>query len=70
MYDPLAAQLAGVHLGQKGPFSAALRPVLSNKKIFAVDLYEAGLGEKVEGYFEELVAGPGAIRAVLKKYTA
>jgi fructuronate reductase len=69
MYETLAAQLAGVKLGQKGPFGAALRPILSNKKIFAVDLYEAGLGEKVEGYFEELVAGPGAIRAVLKKYT-
>ncbi|MDR1931418.1 MAG: mannitol dehydrogenase family protein [Spirochaetales bacterium] len=70
MYETLAAQLAGVKLGQKGPFSAALKPILSNKKIFAVDLYEAGLGERVEGYFEELVAGLGAVRAVLRKYTA
>ena len=31
-------------------------------------LYECGLAEKVIGYFKELIAGPGAVRATLKKY--
>jgi len=60
--------LAGISLGQKGPFHAALEPILSNSKIFAVNLYEAGLGAKVESYFEELLAGPGAVAATLHKY--
>jgi fructuronate reductase len=69
LYDSLAAQVAGIKLGQKGPFHAALEPILANRAIFGVDLYEAGLGEKVESYFEELTAGPGAVAATLKKYT-
>ena len=45
-----------------------LKSILSNKNIFGVDLYEAGLGAKVEGYYHELCAGNGAVRATLKKY--
>ncbi|MDR0290979.1 MAG: mannitol dehydrogenase family protein [Treponema sp.] len=70
MYSTLKPMLAGISLGQKGPFHAALEPILSNSKIFGVNLYEAGLGEKVESYFEELLAGPGAAEAALKKYIA
>jgi fructuronate reductase len=68
MYSSLKPLLEGIRLGQKGPFRAALEPILSNNKIFAVNLYDAGLGEKVESYFEELLAGPGAVAATLKKY--
>ena len=71
--DPLFASLsplvAGIKLGDKGPFHKILEPILIDKRIFAVNLYEAGLGDRVEKYFEELVAGPGAVAAVLKKYT-
>lgn len=45
-----------------------LRPVLSNEKIFGVDLYEAGLADAVCGYFAEMSKGPGSVRATLKKY--
>jgi fructuronate reductase len=69
LYSSLAPFLAGISLGQKGPFHAALEPVLSNGKIFGINLYRAGLGEKVEAYFEELLAGPGAVAAALQKYT-
>ncbi|MDR0456638.1 MAG: mannitol dehydrogenase family protein, partial [Treponema sp.] len=69
LYPSLAPMLAGIKLGQKGPFHTVLEPILSNSKIFAVNLYEAGLGEKVESYFEELLAGPGAVAAALWKYT-
>jgi fructuronate reductase len=33
-----------------------------------VDLYEAGLGDRIEGMVRELFAGPGAVRATLHKY--
>ena len=60
--------LSGIKLGDKGPFTEVLRPILSDAHIFGVDLYEAGLGELCERYFEELVAGPGAVRKTLVKY--
>nr|MCR4904223.1 mannitol dehydrogenase family protein [Butyrivibrio sp.] len=45
-----------------------LRPVLSNKAIFGVDLFEAGMSDTVIGYFLELIAGKGAVRNTLIKY--
>ena len=45
-----------------------LRPVMSNKAIFGVDLFEAGLSDTVIGYFLELIAGKGAVRNTLDKY--
>jgi len=68
LYADLASALKGIQLGQKGPFHAVLAPILSNSKIFALNLYEAGLGEKIESYFEELLAGPGEVAATLRKY--
>jgi fructuronate reductase len=68
LYADLAPALAGIKLGDKGPFSQALKPIFQDKKIFGVDLYEAGLGEKAEGLFAELVAGPGAVARTLEKY--
>ena len=69
--DPLLAEmqrkLSGMKLG-KAVDEAALAPILSDKTIWAVDLYEIGLAEKVISYLKELTAGPGAIRATLKKH--
>lgn len=47
-----------------------LRPILENKQIFGVNLYEAGLAGKVVGYLEEMLKGPGAVQAVLEKYVS
>jgi fructuronate reductase len=66
--DGIVPALAELSLGQKGPFHTVLEPILSNATVFAVNLYKAGLGEQVESYFEELVSGPGAVAATLKKY--
>jgi fructuronate reductase len=60
--------MAGIALGDAGPFSKELKPILSDASIFGVDLYEAGLGEKVEAFFSEMVRGQGAVRSVLTKY--
>lgn len=70
MYDDLRGKLSGVKLGAKGPFHDVLAPILSDSRIFAVDLYEAGLGETVEKDFAELMQGTGAVRAALRKHLA
>lgn len=68
LLDHLTKITGDIKLGDKGPFDEILKPILSNKSIFGVDLFEAGLAGKVLGYFEELVKGPGAVRATLEKY--
>ena len=68
LYESLAARLSGISLGQKGPFHDALEPILSDGKIFGVNLYDAGLATRIEGYFGELLEGPGAVAKTLRKY--
>lgn len=69
--DPLLAAVApavqDVRLGDKGPFGEVLKPILSQEKIFGVDLYALGLATKVEKYFARLVAGKGAVQATLNE---
>jgi fructuronate reductase len=65
LYETLYPAVAGLSLGSKGPFRRHLEPILSNPAIFGVNLYEAGLGEPVERYVEQLFAGPGAVRSTL-----
>ena len=52
------------------PDCSRLEGLLRNKAIFGVDLIEAGLADRVCGYFAELTAGPGAVRATLHKYVS
>ncbi len=47
---------------------AFLRPILEDAGIFGVNLYDAGMADKVCGYFTELNAGVGAVRRTLRKY--
>ena len=71
--DPLLesaqAYVAGMKLGDK-PDAAKLEGLLRNASVFGVDLVETGLAARVLGYFEELSAGPGAVRATLHKYVS
>ena len=60
----------GFRLGQTADVEPAIRPVLENAKIFGVNLYEAGLAPLVCRYLQEMLAGPGAVRKTLEKYTA
>lgn len=46
----------------KDKIHAALKPILSNKDIFGNDLYEIGLGEKIENNFIRMIKGVGAVR--------
>ena len=67
--DPLLVQLqplfAGVTLGQPCDAHAVLAPLLGNAAIFGVDLYAAGLGQKVEEYFTAMIQAPGSVRETL-----
>ena len=62
--------LAGFKLGEDTDVESALKPVLENAKIFGVNLYEVGMADKVCRYFKEVIAGTGAVRETLKRYTA
>lgn len=68
MIPELTKALEGIVAGEPDSYQGQLRPILSNVNIFGVDLYEAGIGETIEAMFVEEIAGPGAVRAVLKKY--
>lgn len=68
MLESMQSFLTGVRLGDVNSCEGCLKPILSNEKVFGLNLYEAGLGEKVEKYFKEMIAGPGAVRATLEKY--
>jgi len=45
-----------------------LDELLSNEKIFGVDLFKVGLADLVKKYFAELSSGVGAVAATLEKY--
>ena len=70
--DPLLAEVqaivAPLEIGKPNQDYSCLKKLYSRKDIFAVDLYEAGLGERIEGMVKELYAGPGAVRKTLHKY--
>ena len=70
--DPLLAEVqaivAPLEIGKKNQDYSCLKKLYSRKDIFAVDLYEVGLGERIEGMVKELYAGPGAVRKTLHKY--
>jgi fructuronate reductase len=68
MLGEMQAALSGITLGDPDSVGDKLKPILSNANIFGTDLYAAGIGEKIEALVREELAGPGAIRATLKKY--
>ena len=70
MLSSLREALAGVKLGEPDSVSGKLDGILRNQVIFGIDLVEAGLGERIEGFLREELAGPGAVRATLKRALA
>ena len=68
MNEEIQEQLKDIVVGQPETLTDQLRPILSNERLFFIDLYKAGVGEKVENMFREMIAGPGAIKATIHKY--
>ena len=68
MNEELQEQLGDIVVGKPETLKDQLKPVLSNERLFFTDLYKAGVGEKVEEMFREMIAGKGAVKATLHKY--
>lgn len=68
LLDTVCPYVADIKLGEDCDVEGKIKPVLENAKIFGVNLYEVGMVDKVCGYFKELIAGTGAVRATLEKY--
>ena len=70
--DPMLSELeqivSPIEVGREGQDYSCLRNLYSRKDIFGVDLYEAGLGNRIEEMVRELFAGKGAVRKTLHKY--
>jgi fructuronate reductase len=73
-YDPMLDEVKNyvkdIKLGEDRDFHAELEPILSNEKIFGVNLYKAGLGDLTEKYFRLMVRGKGAVRRTLAEHLA
>ena len=72
--DPLLAELqpmvAGLDVMEKAQDFSCLKQLYSRADVFGLDLYEAGLGQRIEQMAAELFAGPGAVRRTLHKYVS
>lgn len=69
LLEELQAIVAPLTVGVSEQDYSCLKKLYSRADIFGVDLYAAGLGERIEGMVKELFAGEGAVRATLHKYT-
>jgi len=70
LLDTVCPYVKGLSLQQDSGVEEAVKPLLTDAKIWGVDLYEIGMAETVIAYLEEMLAGVGAIRAILKKYVS
>lgn len=68
MNEEIQEQLKEIVIGKPETFTDQLKPILSNERLFFVDLYTTGVAEKIEEMFREMIAGKGAVRATIHKY--
>ncbi len=70
--DPLAKEfgelMSTIEIGNPDSLTDQLQPILSNERVFFVDLYKTGVGHKIEEMFREMIAGKGAAAATVHKY--
>jgi len=68
MLPALKAALEGIEAGKPETCKDQLIPILQNAAIFGCDLVKAGLADKVTDFFQQMLAGPGAVRQTLHHY--
>ena len=70
--DPLleaaSAYVADYQLSKEPKDLSKLDGLLSNEKVFGVNLLEIGMADMVKAYFAEMSCGTGAVTATLAKY--
>jgi len=67
MNGELQAALAGIIVGRPETYTGQLRPFLKNAAVFGSNLYESGIGDRIESYFTEEIAGTGAVRETVRR---
>ena len=67
LLDTVCPYVKGLELKEGQDVEQAVAPILRMESVFGVDLYEAGLAQRVIEYLKELTAGVGAVRKTLKK---
>jgi fructuronate reductase len=70
MMNELKGYLEGIEFGNPASAAGRLVPILSNERLFGLNLYEIGLGQKTEQYFAAMIAGKQAVRNVLREALA
>ena len=68
LLDTVMPVVADYKLSAEEKDLSKLDVLLSNDKIFGVDLFKVGLADLVKSYFAELSAGVGAVAATLEKH--
>lgn len=70
MLNELQAIVAHLEVKEGVQDMRCLRHLYSRRDVFGVDLYEIGLGERIEEMTAQLYAGHGAVRKTLREYVA
>ncbi|WP_295296166.1 mannitol dehydrogenase family protein [uncultured Brachyspira sp.] len=70
MLEELQKHIKNIKFKEPENLGNNLKPILSNKTIFAVDLYDEkiNLGSKIENYFSEMISKENAVKECLEKY--
>lgn len=70
MLEELQKHIKNIKFKNKETIVNNLKPILSNRIIFAVDLYDEkiNLGKKIESYFSEMISKENAVKECLEKY--
>lgn len=69
LLDMLQTHISGITISEDElGIHKKIKPILENKLIFGVDLYEVGLGDLVERYFKEMISDTGAVQRTLERY--
>ena len=65
--NDLQDKLSGIVYNDVSTYNGQIKEILANENIFAINLVEAGLSEKIENMFKEMLK-EGAVRETLHKY--
>lgn len=66
--EEMTERLRDIVIGEPSSLKGQIRSILLNENIFGIDLYQAGIGEKIEEMFREQIVGKGAVRETVRKY--
>ena len=65
--EDLQTKLSGIVYNDVNTYNGQIKDILSNENIFAINLIDAGLSDKIENMFKEMLK-EGAVRDTLHKY--